>query len=120
MKDPKYKQVECPSRVKYGIDVFTTERTVEKLQQFFSNVTGVPVAETQLCGFRRSHREIRAEVERIQSRFVQAELLRRRAGNMGGQSQGQSEDLSAIIHSEGQYRLGRSRDIINSRKFCYF
>ena len=99
-------------RVKYGLDVFTTEKTVEKLQQFFQNVTGVPTAETQLCGFKRSHREIRAEVKRIQSRFVQAELLRRKAGNIGGQGEGKSEDLSAIIHSEGQYRLGRSRVII--------
>ena len=44
-------------RVLYGVDAYVTRSTVSQLELYFEGVEEIPVAEDNLCGFAKFHKE---------------------------------------------------------------
>ena len=80
-------------RVKYGLEVYISREIVSKLEQFFENVSDLPVAERELCGYGRYHRELQREIIERGADFYESEVTRRR-NTPGSRSESGEEGIT--------------------------
>ena len=65
-------------RVKYGLEVYISREIISKLEQFFENVSDLPIAELELCGYGRFHKELQNQIFERGVNFYLSEATRRR------------------------------------------
>eukprot|EP00090_Calanus_glacialis_P012604 TRINITY_DN21200_c0_g1_i1.p1 TRINITY_DN21200_c0_g1~~TRINITY_DN21200_c0_g1_i1.p1 ORF type:complete len:445 (+),score=115.38 TRINITY_DN21200_c0_g1_i1:200-1336(+) len=92
-------------RVLYGVDAYVTRSTVAHLGMYFENVTEVPVAEEQLCGFEKFFKEFRTkQLGRIRS-IASKELEERNNETEDIFAREKSKGLVSVLHSNKLYNL---------------
>ena len=87
-------------RVKYGLDVYISREIVRKLEQFFTDVSSLPVAEKELCGYGRFYQELRSKISNKSHDYYLKEANKRRnTPSLGVTSPSEQGEADSILNS---------------------
>ena len=88
-------------RVKYGLDVYISREIISKLEQFFTNVSSLPVAETELCGYGRFYKELQARISnKSQDYYLEEANKRKNTPSVGITSPSGQSEADSILNSK--------------------
>ena len=88
-------------RVKYGLDVYISKEIVRKLEQFFTDVSSLPVAEIELCGYGRFYKELQSGISNKTRDYYMEEVNKRRnTPSWGLASTSEQSEADSILNSK--------------------
>ena len=89
-------------RVKYGLQVYISREIVSKLEEFFQNVSELPVAEEELCGYERFFKELQRQMSGLTTEYLMSETNKRR-NTPGLLTQSPETEAVSIVNSRSYY-----------------
>ena len=101
-------------RVKYGLDVYISRQIVSKLEEFFTDVSSLPVAETELCGYGRFYQELQSRISnKSQDYYLEEANKRRNTPSLGITSPSDQGEVNSILNSKQYYE--QKVDMVNNK-----